>query len=106
MKKLKDIDRFWYNWVYLLLIIVCIFSNVFYVQLGKVLYLYPDYEFSGKTEIHFIDVGEGDCIAIKFDNDEVMLIDSGIESYYKKLVSYLDNIVLQGRNKIDYLVYL
>lgn len=104
MKKLKDIDRFWYNWAYLLLIIVCIFSNVFYVQLGKVLYLYPDYEFSGKTEIHFIDVGEGDCIAIKFDNDEVMLIDSGIESYYKKLVSYLDNIVLQGRNKIDYLV--
>ena len=103
MKRIRK-SRFWINWIYLILIIACIFSNVFYEDLGNLLLLYPDYNYSNSTEIHFIDVGQGDAIAIKFKNGETMLIDSGLESYRSKLFSYLDNIVLEGKNTIDYLV--
>jgi beta-lactamase superfamily II metal-dependent hydrolase len=85
-------------------IVAVLFSCVFYNQLSILLYLKPDYKFNNDTEIHFINVGQGDAIAIKFDNGKTMLIDTGTESYRSKLTNYLDNIILNGTNKIDYLV--
>lgn len=93
--------------VNIVLIIACIavlFTNLFAESLSKLLYLKPDYEFKNQTEIHFISVGQGDAIAIKFDNGKIMLIDSGIKEYRKNLENYLDNILLGKDKTIDYLV--
>ena len=96
-------DRRAYNYVYLAIIILLIFSMFFSNSLAILLRLKPDYSYNDETEIHFIDVGQGDAIAIKFGNNEVMLIDTGITTSKDKLFNYLDNIVLFDKT-IDYLV--
>ena len=92
------------NVLYVIVIIAVLFSNFFSYRLSCILLLRPDYKFHNETEIHFIDVGQGDAIAIKFDNGKTMLIDTGTEAYRKKLEYYLNNIILDKDRKIDYLV--
>ena len=54
-------------------------------------------------EIHFIDVGQGDAIAIKFPNNKTMLVDSGPITAHSKLMEYLDNIFFEDNyNTFDY----
>ena len=91
------------NIIYFVILGLILISNIFSGFFSKLLYLEPDIEKSSSTQIHFINVGQGDAIAIRFSNGEIMLIDSGTELYRKKLTRYLDNVVLSG-NKIDYLV--
>ncbi len=50
--------------------------------------------------VHFIDVGQGDCIFIKL-GDSTMLIDSGEKNNDEKIIKYLRN---NGVVKIDYIV--
>lgn len=50
--------------------------------------------------VHFIDVGQGDCIFIKL-GDNTMLIDSGEKNNDEKIIKYLRN---NGVDKIDYIV--
>ena len=92
------------NIIGVIIIVAAIFSNFFSLQLSQFLLLKPDYEFTNETEIHFINVGQGDAIAIKFDNGKCMLIDSGTQAYQKKLSYYLDNMIVGKDKKIDYLV--
>ena len=92
------------NCIYIVLIIAILFSNFFADKLSILLLLEPNYNFKNQTEIHFINVGQGDAVAIKFNNGETMLIDSGVKEYRKNLIYYLDNIVLDKSKKIDYLV--
>lgn len=96
--------RKYINIIYIIAIFTFLFSNFFHNELSIVMLLKPNYEFKNNTEIHFINVGQGDAIAVKFDNGQTMLIDSGIELYRDKLSYYLDNIVLEDKKKIDYLV--
>ena len=49
-------------------------------------------------EVHFIDVGQGDCILVK-NGDEAMLIDAGDDSKGTKIQLYLKK---QGITKLDY----
>lgn len=91
------------NYLYVIMIIAVLFSNFFSYKLSCLLLLRPNYQFENETEIHFIDVGQGDAIGIKFDNGKTMLIDTGTVSHRKKLAYYLDNILLEN-NRIDYLV--
>ena len=58
--------------------------------------------------VHFIDVGQGDAIAIKFPNEQVMLIDSGPKISQNKLVKYLQNDVMASNKDlvIDYVEHL
>lgn len=93
-----------YNIIYIIAIIIVLFSNFFSNKLSILLMLKPNYKFKNETEIHFIDVGQGDAIAIKFDNGKTMLIDTGTIEYQKKLGYYLDNIILDKSKTIDYLV--
>lgn len=51
--------------------------------------------------VHFVDVGQADCILIKFPGGESMLIDAGNNSDGDKVCKYIEN---QGVEKIDYLV--
>ena len=102
--KMKVEGRKIVNIVYIIVIIAILFTNFFSSPLSKLLYLKPNYEFNNITEIHFINVGQGDAIGIKFDNGKTMLVDTGIEKYRKDLTYYLDNILLEKSNKIDYLL--
>ena len=84
------------------MIILCMFSIVFTPQLEIILKLKPKYYRSNSTEIHFIDVGQGDAIVVRFSNNEIMLVDTGTSNYLHKLTYYLDNVL--ETNKIDYFV--
>ncbi len=91
------------NLLFLFSIVLVLLTNIWSNTFSKLLYLKPDITDSNFTQIHFISVGQGDAIAIKFSNGKTMLIDSGTELYKSKLTRYLDNIVLDD-DTIDYLV--
>ena len=56
--------------------------------------------------VHFIDVGQGDAIALRLPNEQVVLIDSGPKESQNKLVKYLKENVLKSNNNliIDYAI--
>ena len=86
------------------LIITILFSCLFASNLEVLFLLEPNITPTSHTQVHFIDVGQGDCAAIKFSNGKIMLVDSGTQEYRRKLSYYLDNIILTNSNTIDYLL--
>lgn len=62
--------------------------------------LYNDEKLSNKMTIHYIDVGQGDCILIQVNNKN-LLIDSGPSSNRKSLLTYLNKLKI---TKLDYIV--
>ena len=52
--------------------------------------------------VHFIDIGQGDCILIQTPDNEFMLIDTGSRSEFPKLISYLENF---GVREFRYVVF-
>lgn len=104
MKKYKVEGRKIVNICLLSLMFILLLSNIFASQLEYLLYLKPKIANSACTQIHFVDVGQGDAIVVKFSNEKVMLIDSGPKEYNKKLTYYLDNVVLKNKKSIDYVV--
>lgn len=51
--------------------------------------------------VHFLDVGQGDCIFIELPNHKTMLIDAGEDEYADEIVTYIFN---QGYDTLDYVV--
>ncbi len=47
---------------------------------------------SGDMNIHFIDVGQGDCIFVEFPDGKNMLIDCGTKSYSDEVTAYLNGL--------------
>lgn len=60
-----------------------------------------DLKTNSELAVHFIDVGEGDCIFIALPSGKNMLIDTGSPSGGPKAVQYLKSM---GIKKIDYLI--
>lgn len=56
---------------------------------------------SENLNVHFIDVGQGDCIFIQIPNGETMLIDSGENGLGPEIIDYMEKY---GAEKIDYLI--
>lgn len=56
--------------------------------------------------VHFVDVGQGDAIAINLPDGKVLLIDTGCEEYNVDYVKYLKENVLNSKFDldIDYLI--
>lgn len=65
----------------------------------KITEFLPDDE-AGLLEVHFIDVGQGDCTLIKY-GEHAMLIDAGNNSKGTLVQLYLKN---QGIEKLDYVI--
>ena len=89
--------------MYFVAVLAVLVSNFFAYDLEILLKLRPKIHKSDSTQVHFIDVGQGDAIAIKLSNGETMLVDSGISDYRSKLTTYLDNVITKN-NTIDHLV--
>lgn len=55
--------------------------------------------------VHFIDVGEGDAMAINFPNGQVALVDTGNIDTASDVMMYIDNYVINNKNDrvIDYI---
>jgi competence protein ComEC len=54
----------------------------------------------GEIWVHFIDVGQGDCILVQ-SADNAVLIDAGTVSAARAIMTYLDNL---GITSLDYVV--
>ena len=56
--------------------------------------------------VHFIDVGQGDAIALTFPNGKVMMIDTGPKASQNNLLKYIRKDVISSSNYevIDYLI--
>ncbi|GBF35240.1 ComE-like protein [Desulfocucumis palustris] len=63
--------------------------------------LSPSVPAEGLLKVHFIDVGQADCILAQLPGGENMLVDAGNNDDGEKVVSYLREA---GVNKIDFLV--
>lgn len=59
---------------------------------------------SCELRVHFIDVGQGDSIAIELPDDKIMLVDAGPGSSENALINYLENAIFAKRQDrvIDY----
>lgn len=55
----------------------------------------------GSAQVHFIDVGQGDCELLISDDGSTMLIDCGEAEYSADVLRYLDGL---GIDKLDYLL--
>jgi len=82
-----------------------LFSSAISLSIKKGL-RYLDVRANKDLIVHFIDVGQGDAIAIKFANEQVMLIDAGPKDSQNYLVEYLkDNVLTSSKDlSIDYMV--
>ena len=76
------------------LILVFIICSLNYFQ------LYSNSSLNNEMIIHYIDVGQGDCILIQVNNKN-LLIDSGPSSNRKSLLDYLENLNIK---KLDYII--
>ena len=85
---------------------VC-FEDVINSNINRYLYSRGIYQPKDELSIHFIDVGEADAIAINFPNGEVGMIDTGDENSAQKVMSYIDQYIVNTskHKKIDYLFF-
>ncbi len=60
----------------------------------------PANSYSDSFEVHFIDVGQGDCILVKCD-EKTLLIDAGENGHEEKVATYLRS---QGVDTLDFIL--
>lgn len=90
----------------ILLVSIC-FSSFIDIGIIKLLSTKNHIVTNNKLLVHFIDVGQGDAIAINFPNGEVALLDTGTEYSVNNYIKYIKNNVLPMAKdeNIDYLFY-
>lgn len=71
---------------------------IFSVPIERVLYLKPNMAEVNKSkmEVHFVDVGQGDCTLIRFADGKTMIVDSGAPEQEKDLLNYIDNVFFRN----------
>lgn len=79
-----------------ILIVVCNFISLPANNIAK-----ADERLYGELELHFIDVGQGDCVLIKLPDGKNMIIDGGRPEYGEVVCEYLEK---EDVGKIDYMV--
>lgn len=92
--------------VILLLLISMCFSSYIDIAIRNVLLNKNHIITNDKLMVHFINVGQGDAVAINFPNGKVALIDTGSIYSANDLNLYLDAYVMERGNKeIEYLFF-
>lgn len=83
-----------------------IFTSQISVNIKNMLYKMDIKTSKEDLIVHFINVGQGDAIAVTFPNDKVMLIDTGPKDSQNILLKYLKSEVFKNSNDmvIDYLI--
>ena len=104
MAKKKVTGRKKVNIIILCLIGLILCTNFFYTYMEKILSIRPDEPTEYDYVAHFIDVGQGDAIFIKFKSGKTMLVDSGTISYKNRFITYVDKFLLNKTKTIDYVV--
>ena len=51
--------------------------------------------------VHFVDVGQGDAILVRFANGHTMLVDSGASHARNNLFNYINNVFFRGVRRRD-----
>ncbi len=97
--------------IVVILLLILNLTLVFYTQINSFIVNFLEEKcniVSKKNNllVHFIDVGQGDAMAINMPTGEVVLIDTGTTEYNNEYIQYLkDNVLQHGRLKtIDYLI--
>ena len=87
----------------LLLISLC-FSSTIEKYINNCYFNFDENIVNSKTQIHFIDVGQGDCTVFILPDGKVALIDTGASLAQEKVIKYLNAIGLDKGSNIDYLI--
>lgn len=95
-------------------IIICVIllcatlvSLFFASKLEYLLMLKPDLSVIAEDafEVHFVSVGQGDCVLVRFPNEKTMIIDAGPPKGKDDMVNYIDNVFFAESEKVfDYAV--
>jgi competence protein ComEC len=87
--------------VAIIILILCWFFNEHYGLFSE---LFNSRYHLGQNElaIHFVDVGQGDCVIIQFPDSKNMIIDGGPVSAKQHLLDYINNKL--GISEFDYLM--
>lgn len=97
-------------WLVVIFGIIFLLSGIsifFNSSLTYLMHLKPDMSNieDNSLEVHFLDTGEGDAILVRLPNDKTMIIDSGIVSRRKEILSYIDKVFFGKQDKVfDYAV--
>ena len=94
--KHKKRRRFWHAAT----VIIIALLYVILIENGAVPVISQQTTQASDMEVHFIDVGQGDCTLVKC-GDSAMLIDTGDDSQGTAVQNYLQK---QGIKKLDYLI--
>lgn len=108
-KKKKNINQkknfvlkvFTYCFVWVVLLLTMFFSNGIENILNVTKFDFSSAVASGDYRVHFIDVGQGDCILIELPDEKTALIDSGPSSSKNDLLKYFNALEL---DTIDYFI--
>lgn len=95
--------------IYFIIIVALLCVSLFWSgNIELILHLKPDlkdFHRDGDFEVHFVDVGQGDCIAMRFSNGKTMLVDSGPSKAESDLKTYLNKVFFNGyERKFDYVL--
>lgn len=108
--KQEKIKRRWIisGVLFFLLMVALALTMIFSSKMETFFKLRPDLSEIKETalEIHFVDVGQGDAILVRFPNEETMLIDSGTNKSINYLKNYIDNVFFKKKEekKFDYIL--
>lgn len=97
--------------IFIVIASLCAVSFIWQNQLEKWINYVYNPEISSdvlacELRMHFIDIGQGDSIAIELPDDKIMVIDAGPGKSEQTLVNYLNNAIFNARKDkvIDYFI--
>lgn len=75
------------------IIVIAIFSYFFDINYSKIADLFqnPYQKSENELLIHFVDVGQGDCIILQLPDDKNMIIDGGPINARQKVLDFIDS---------------
>lgn len=83
---------------------IMLISLIFSQQIEFLLLLKPNLSSinTNAFEIHFVDVGDGDAILVRFSTGKTLIVDSGSSFEEKTLLNYIDNVFFAGKTKREF----